>query len=255
MPDQLDTFTRAAWEHEWETGADDFSYDPAASPMLADSVALLRSVAPVDTGRFLEAGCGRAATAYVLAQEGWTVAGVDMTESALGGARRAFEQAGIAIDLRLGDVRALPFEDGSFDLLYAGGVVEHFRETEQALREFGRCLRPGGIAVVTVPALTMSWPYLALRGNVPAVPVAEPAAAFVQFKLLRGRLAKYGYERSFTRRRLRSMMRRAGFRTRVECFDTYLPLPQLPERLRPAARRLAKLNAFCPMWCAIGERR
>lgn len=255
MRDRIDSLTRDAWEQQWIASAPAFSYDPAESPMLADSVALLRSVAPVETGRFLEAGCGPAATAHVLAKEGWSVAGVDVTETAITEARSAFERAGLDIDLRLGDVRELPFEEGGFDLLYAGGVVEHFVETEQALREFARCLRPGGVAVVTVPAFTWSWPYLAFRGNVPAVPGLERAAAWAQFKLLSGRFAVYGYERSFTRRRLRRMMERCGFAVRISCFDTYLPLSQLPARLRPPARRLAKLNAFCPMWCAIGVRR
>lgn len=255
MRESIDDLTRDAWEKQWHAASDGFSYDPEQNQMLADSLHLLRAAARVKTGRFLEAGCGPAATAFQLAREGWDVAGVDLTVEAIEQAGRAFSEACQPIDLRLGDVRALPFEDGIFDLVYAGGVVEHFVETEQSLREFARCLRPGGVAVVTVPALTLSWPYLFLRGNVPAVPHVERATAFVQFRLLRGRLAAYGYERSFSRGRFRRLMRVAGFAdVSISCFDTYLPLPQLPSRLRPFARWLARHDAFCPMWCAIGVR-
>jgi len=223
--------------------------------MLADSLGVLRAVAPVEAGRFLEAGCGPAAVALNLARDGWLTAGVDRSDEAVSAARSSFGLHGLEIDLRIGDVRAIPWEDASFDLLYAGGVVEHFRDTERALDEFRRVLSPGGVAVITVPALTLSWPYLSLRGNVPAVPVIEDVTAFVQFRMLRGRLAAFGYERSFTRSRFAAMLRTAGFDpVSVSCYDTYLPLPQLPERLRPLARRLARHSSFCPMWCGIAVR-
>jgi ubiquinone/menaquinone biosynthesis C-methylase UbiE len=221
--------------------------------MLADSLALVTTSARVGRGRFLEAGCGASATAFNLAKRGWQVAGLDLSEAALAAARSAFESNGLSGEFHAGDVREIPWDADSFDLLYAGGVVEHFRETDAALREFARVLVPGGVAVVTVPALTFSWPYLFLRGNVPAKGRAEAVGRFVQFELLRGRLAKYGYERSFTRGDFRRLMVNAGFeKVRVSAFDTFLPLPQLPGPLRASARRLAKHDAFCPMWAAVG---
>lgn len=49
------------------------------------------------------------------------------------------------------DLTALPFADGSYDLVYASHVLEHIRDDAAALREIRRVLRPGGLAVLPVP--------------------------------------------------------------------------------------------------------
>ena len=51
-----------------------------------------------------------------------------------------------------GDVAALPYRDGSFDVYYSGGVVEHFEAgCHAALREARRVLRPNGVLLISVP--------------------------------------------------------------------------------------------------------
>lgn len=50
-----------------------------------------------------------------------------------------------------GDGQRLPFEDGSFDLVFSEFVFEHLPEPEVALEEIDRVLRPGGSFVVLVP--------------------------------------------------------------------------------------------------------
>jgi len=47
-------------------------------------------------------------------------------------------------------VENLPFHDASFDIVYAWGVLHHTPNTEQAVREVRRVLRPGGTALVLV---------------------------------------------------------------------------------------------------------
>ncbi len=49
------------------------------------------------------------------------------------------------------DLIALPFEDASFDLVYASHVLEHIKDDEVALSEIRRILRPGGVAIIPVP--------------------------------------------------------------------------------------------------------
>ena len=49
------------------------------------------------------------------------------------------------------DVRAIPFRDDSFDAIYSMGTIEHFDETERAVEEMVRVLKPGGCAIVGVP--------------------------------------------------------------------------------------------------------
>lgn len=67
------------------------------------------------------------------------------------------------------DTRHLPFKDGEFDLVYSLGVIEHFNDTEKAIREHKRVLKPGGTALIVVPNLispyALSWGWHLLRGN------------------------------------------------------------------------------------------
>lgn len=60
-------------------------------------------------------------------------------------------------NVRKGSCTALPLPDASVDVLTALDVIEHVSDDRGALREFLRVLRPGGIAVITVPALMALW--------------------------------------------------------------------------------------------------
>ena len=55
------------------------------------------------------------------------------------------------------DAMALPFREGSFDLVLALDACEHFEDDVKAMKEMVRVLRPGGAAVVTVPAFMFLW--------------------------------------------------------------------------------------------------
>jgi SAM-dependent methyltransferase len=58
------------------------------------------------------------------------------------------------------DVTALDFADASLDAIGSFDVLEHVPDYPAALREFARCLRPGGRLVLTVPFLEGSEPTL-----------------------------------------------------------------------------------------------
>jgi SAM-dependent methyltransferase len=247
-----EAFTHDRWDEVW--AGSDPNYDPS-EPQLRDALGLIRRFWPRPRGSFLEAGCGPAAIALNLAPLGVDVAGVDLSPSAVRMAQDAFRERGLHGEFIIGDVRALPFADESFDFVYAGGVIEHFRESDRAVAEMARVLRPGGRLLLTVPALTLSYPYLFLRGNVPALPLIENVLAFIQFRLLRGGLAKFGYERSCRRRMIRRLLTDGGLEgVEVRRFDTYLPLRQLPRRLRGFARRLGRTSLFAAMYYGTGVR-
>jgi SAM-dependent methyltransferase len=63
------------------------------------------------------------------------------------------------IEMIIGDCRSLPFKDSSFDLVYSLGVVEHFPETELAIRNHAAAVKPGGYVFVTTPALSIFTPF------------------------------------------------------------------------------------------------
>jgi ubiquinone/menaquinone biosynthesis C-methylase UbiE len=92
----------------------------------------------------LEIGVGLGTDLIRFVRAGANATGVDLTERAIGLVRRRLELEGLEADLRVADAEALPFEDGSFDRVYSWGVLHHTPETEQAVREAIRVLRPGG---------------------------------------------------------------------------------------------------------------
>jgi len=101
---------------------------------------------PREAVRILEVGCGTGSNLWFAAREGFAVAGVDASASAIATARRRFAEEGLAGDLQVGDFTRLAFEDDSFDcaidrasLTCCGGTA-----LRQAVAEIRRVLRPGG---------------------------------------------------------------------------------------------------------------
>lgn len=105
-------------------------------------------------------------------------------------ARAAFTTLPHAPVLRgaVGDVRDLPYRNDSFDAVYSMGTIEHFDETERAVAEIARVLKPGGRAIVGVP--NRHDPFLR-----PLLATALQAVGSYG----------YGYEKSYSRRALRGM--------------------------------------------------
>ncbi len=99
----------------------------------------------------LEVGCGAGLTSLTLAQKGFEV---DATDTVLAMVERARERAiaaGVAERLRtsIADVHALGFDDETFDLGLAMGVIPWLHSPPTALRELSRVLKPGGYLIVT----------------------------------------------------------------------------------------------------------
>ncbi len=88
--------------------------------------------------RLLDIACGSGYAAWVAADRGATVAGLDASEALIALAL-ARTPGG---DFRVGDMFALPFEDDSFDLATSFNGI--WKGCEEALREARRVVRPGG---------------------------------------------------------------------------------------------------------------
>ncbi|HEY9405190.1 MAG TPA: class I SAM-dependent methyltransferase [Pyrinomonadaceae bacterium] len=101
--------------------------------------------------RILDVGCGTGANLEMLAQFGQTE-GVDVSADAL-----AFCRARGLDQVKLGAAEQLPYAEASFDLVTALDVVEHLDDDLGGLSEMRRVLRPGGRALLFVPAFMWLW--------------------------------------------------------------------------------------------------
>jgi SAM-dependent methyltransferase len=102
--------------------------------------------------RLLEIGCGTGGNFPILAPYGELCA-VELDEVA-----RGFAAARNLATVAAGSLpRDIPFEDTSFDLVALIDVLEHVAEDELSLRKVHELLKPGGFALVTVPAFPFLW--------------------------------------------------------------------------------------------------
>jgi SAM-dependent methyltransferase len=77
------------------------------------------------------------------------VTAVEMNDAALDLTRAEIDRRGCAnVDFAVGDIHALGFPTGSFDVVHAHQVLQHVAEPVQALREAMRVCRPGGVVGV-----------------------------------------------------------------------------------------------------------
>ncbi|HMD51324.1 MAG TPA: class I SAM-dependent methyltransferase [Solirubrobacteraceae bacterium] len=108
---------------------------------------LLGHVATGD--RALDVGCGEGRFAAELARRGVQVVGIDVAEEPLRRARAL--HAGL--DLRLVQAEGTwPLADSSFDVVWAGEVIEHVADTAGWLSQVRRVLRSGGTLLLSTPA-------------------------------------------------------------------------------------------------------
>ena len=80
------------------------------------------------------------------------VQGLDLSDDAI---RFCAEKGFPAV--RKGDVRDMPFAANLFDLVLATDVIEHVDDDAKAVTEIARVLKPGGAALITVPAFRRLW--------------------------------------------------------------------------------------------------
>jgi SAM-dependent methyltransferase len=99
--------------------------------------------------RVLDLGCGAGYGTAELAGRGRTAMGIDLAPEAIDHARSAYPLANISFVPA--SVTAVPFRDGSFDLITAFEVIEHLDNWRALLSEGRRLLHPNGFFLVSTP--------------------------------------------------------------------------------------------------------
>lgn len=183
--------------------------------------------------RALDVGCGTGGFLTRLARGG-IATGMDQAALALAYCRRRGHR-----QLIQHDVAGLPWpiRDEVFDVVTALDVVEHMDDAAACVREVARVLRPGGVAVVSVPSFQWLWGY------------------WDEWQ---------GHRRRYTRAQLVALLQQAGFRvvwaSYADCATLLLiaPIRWWKHRQVRRGRAVTSDNAPPPPWanrvlCAYGR--
>lgn len=257
---RLPNISKTRWERLYKNESTENyseSYNYYYKHFYKDTLNQINHVKKINRIVYLELGCGKFFFGQSIAKRCDLIIGIDMSSSALRMAETMLKEKGIRNYLLIkGDVLSLPLKNNTIDLIYGGGVIEHFKDTQRAVDENFRVLKKRGVAFNTVPYLNISsLTYRQKWGNIPDVDILKPIFEFLHIKLLRGKHMIFGYELSFSQNRMREIHKRAGYsrilidKFYVEFFlESRLPLP-----LKKCAIFLANNSLlFCPMMKVIG---
>ena len=131
--------------------------------------------------KVLEIGLGVGTDIVSYAKNGSIVSGIDLTENAIEITKKHLEAFNLKADkLLVADAENLPFDENYFDLVYSFGVLHHTPNTDKAVEEALRVLKPGGKFIIML--YSRGWKHYFKR-------------LFIS-GLLKGYLFKYGYEKT-----------------------------------------------------------
>ncbi len=196
--------------------------------------------------KMLECGAGSAKVSAHLAKLGYSCTMLDNSWEGLEAGKSNFKLAGVSGDFILADVEAMGLKSNSFDIVYSGGLLEHFHDVRPPVNEMVRVLKPGGVLAATiipkrfscqVPADTLSF-------------VIKFLLHIVTFRF-KGVIKESGrnfpfYENSLSLKEYRTIFEESGVKVVVSTGISPFPALPLPRFVRPLYVKLMK--RLMPWW-------
>ncbi len=166
--------------------------------------------------RVLDAGCGTGGLLRQLhrVRPDWQMTGLDFAPLACELAR---ERTGG--EIVQGSISLLPFPDATFDAVVSCDVLCQVSDPAQALREFHRCLKPGGVTVLMMPAYQWMYSY---------------------------HDREVGNLRRYARKEVSALVRAAGFAVVRSTYWNMLPFPLavLRRKILPLSARASDVRLY-----------
>jgi 2-polyprenyl-3-methyl-5-hydroxy-6-metoxy-1,4-benzoquinol methylase len=100
----------------------------------------------------LDFGCGLGRHSIYFAKQGFHVSAFDLSEDGAENLRQWSEREDLSIDIKVADMLKLPYEDNSFDAIFAYHVISHTNSLgmKQIIGEITRILKPDGEIYITL---------------------------------------------------------------------------------------------------------
>ncbi|MBC6439262.1 MAG: bifunctional 2-polyprenyl-6-hydroxyphenol methylase/3-demethylubiquinol 3-O-methyltransferase UbiG [Rhodospirillales bacterium] len=155
-PDEIETFSAVA-DRWWDRNGPFrplHRLNPIRLSYLRDSLAghFDRDTAeerPLSGLAIADVGCGGGLITEPLARLGATMTGIDASDEAIAVARAHAGTSGLAIDYRASTVEQLADGGTAFDAVVALEIVEHVADRAAFIAAFCRCVRPGGLIILS----------------------------------------------------------------------------------------------------------
>ena len=215
-----------SWDSYWE------SYEaPDYVNQNRQLVEMISAHLDLPTCRVLEIGVGTGGDSSAIAALGALSVALDISTPALYRARTTATARLVDLDLVQGDALNLPFESGSFDLVFHQGLLEHFVDPGVLMSEQRRVLRTSGYLAIDVPQ----------RYNLYTAH---------KHRLMRaGRWPYGGWETEYSLRSLSTLLRSAGFRV-IDAYGRghFLRPFRMLQSLRKIERVLGRRVASDRFW-------
>lgn len=141
-----------------------------ARPLYERITADVAGAGLLDGAFVLDIGTGPGRVPLLIAERcpSLVVEGIDLSEQMIARAEAAAREASGHLTYRVADVRALPYPDGSIDLIVSSLSLHHWTDVPAGLAEIQRVLRPGGRAwIYDVRPVLRHAASDALRRNLP----------------------------------------------------------------------------------------